>query len=67
MSHDYWQVTVIDPETGRERRFDFQVDPADPEAAGAEAWACWARATHHEFVARAERVRSFRSRVAVAS
>ena len=54
---DYWVVIVTDPDTGRERRFQFHTDPDDPEVAAGEAWSCWAKATHHGFVARAEHVR----------
>jgi hypothetical protein len=61
---DYWVVIVTDPDTGRERRFTFHVEPSDPEhrelaesKAAGDAWACWASATHHGFVARAEHVK----------
>lgn len=52
---EYWVVIVTDPDT--DRRFQFPVDPDDPEKSAADAWACWAKATHNGWVARAEHVR----------
>jgi hypothetical protein len=55
---EYWMVIMTDPDSGREWRFKFFVDPDDAESvAGGQAWACWAKATHHGWVARAEHVR----------
>lgn len=61
---DYWVVMVTDLSSGRESRFYFYVQPelADDlelaeKRASADAWACWAKATHHGFVARAEHVK----------
>lgn len=61
---DYWLVMVQDPAAARNRdhRLRFYVDPEDPQAASAAAWACYARATHHGFLAQAEYVAPIRGR-----
>lgn len=62
---EYWVVIVTDPDTGRERRFRFPTDPQDPEKSAADAWACWAKATHNGLVSRAEHVKKTRAAVPV--